>query len=305
MRSEPPKSPWSARCTRVTVGAILLCLAASVARGQQTTEPQTSSTWVGVAAPSQFAAVGTEEDGVLHSVAVVEGQRVSAGDLLFRLEDSVLVARVTQLRLRAESDVKVRDAQERLAQAEREVERWRELRRRDAASRAEAELAELAYTIAQLGVDEAILERDLALAELRVSLSRLERRTVRSPFSGTVQTLLKKEGEPVQGLNPVVELVATDPLWVEFDCPVTVAEELPLGSGVTVRRAHAPGDRSGRVVMAAVRVDPASQTRRVRVELPNPDGDWYPGTKMRVRLAPSISATPPEPAPAPANSKEE
>jgi Barrel-sandwich domain of CusB or HlyD membrane-fusion len=72
----------------------------------------------------------------------------------------------------------------------------------------------------------------------------------------------------VDELQPIVKIVRLDPMWVEFDCPITDAGLFPKGGESRVRLAS---DKTvvarARVVFASETADAASQTFRVRLQL--------------------------------------
>ncbi len=85
----------------------------------------------------------------------------------------------------------------------------------------------------------------------------------------------------------MLRIVATDPLWI--DVPTPTGQTLTLGLK--------PGDKAwvlldlpgqpkvwvGKVIEVGAAADPASNTRRVRVELANPN-DWPSGMTAWVRF---------------------
>lgn len=81
-------------------------------------------------------------------------------------------------------------------------------------------------------------------------------------------------GQVVGGNEKVVRVVDVDPLWV--DVPVPTADratwELSVGSKAWALAsvAGAPRVVECKVIEVAPTADPASRTRRIRVEVPNP-----------------------------------
>ncbi|MEM7205788.1 MAG: efflux RND transporter periplasmic adaptor subunit [Planctomycetota bacterium] len=274
----------------VVVGALLGAQGPNPVRGSAAAaadDPRDPRSWTGISLPSRRVVVGAEENGRIVELAVRDGQSVEAGELLFQLDASVVEAEVERLRLRASSDVGLRDAQQRHAQAEREVLRLRSLRRQSIASGGDADAAEHEFALARIAVDRAVLEREMVAAELRQAERRLARYFVLSPLSGVVERRVRQAGETVERLTAVVEIVGIDELWVEFDCGVAQLEQFPRGGEAMVRPAF--GDAAARratVIHRSVSADPASQTRRVRLLVRNDRRDWRPGYKMVISADP-------------------
>lgn len=287
----------SNRTLPIAAAALLLCasVVGGAARLPQDPRVPGRSTWTGVSQASAISMVGCQEDGVVVEVAVVEGQRVKKGDVLARLDARVQLARVERLKIAANADVRVREAKHRVRLAIQEEERLAKLNSQDIASSAALDRARLERIVAELGVDAAKIEIELAKASLREAEETLARLTVRSPVDGTVARLLHREGDAVERLQPIAQMVVIDPLWVEFDCPLAEAHLVPQGSVVNVAPSL-PGmkPRRGIVTYRAVIADAASQTRKVRVSVPNRDHDWIAGSKMRVWV-PQPQATPASP----------
>jgi multidrug efflux pump subunit AcrA (membrane-fusion protein) len=109
-------------------------------------------------------------------------------------------------------------------------------------------------------------------------------RNIVSPLSGVVVDRMVDPGEFV-GQATLLSIAKLDPLYVEVVAPATLYGSIRLGSDATVL----PGDPVGGSYTATVRVvdkvlDAASNTFRVRLELPNPGNQLPAGLRARVRL---------------------
>ena len=72
----------------------------------------------------------------------------------------------------------------------------------------------------------------------------------------------------------MIQLVKTDPLWIDVPVPLTQAKKLTLGQEVLVTFPEAEPVRSpnGRVIHISAVADAASDTLGVRIEVANPLG---------------------------------
>ena len=76
--------------------------------------------------------------------------------------------------------------------------------------------------------------------------------------------------ESVEALAPVIRVVQNDPLWIDVPVPLSLARELKVGSRVKILFSETGATSAeGKVIYAASVADAASDTRRVRVEVPN------------------------------------
>ena len=60
------------------------------------------------------------------------------------------------------------------------------------------------------------------------------------PIDCLVVRCLYQEGDTIDRLEAVIEIVDLDPLWIEFHAPVEYADLFPPGSKFQVRRAARP-----------------------------------------------------------------
>ena len=242
--------------------------------------------FVGVTVASREARIGCAQAGRLGAVLVREGDRVVAGQELFRLEDDVEKLDVQRLELLTESTARLDLAEARFVGLKAIANRLTDLSDRKIASPARRDEAETNLRVAQA---ELASERELATLrkiELDQARARLELRRARCPFDGVVEAVDHSVGEALDQLEPVLHLLALDPLLVEFPCPVERLAEWSVGTPVTVDSRDRNGTRGeardGQVVFRGRQVDIASQTVLVRVRLANPERDWLSGRKVSI-----------------------
>ena len=125
------------------------------------------------------ASVSARIQGRLEYLGVSEGVRVKAGDVIARIESGDFEAQLASVRATA-AEI---DAQ--LAQARRDLERARTLRRQGLNSDAELENAETRVTVL-------VAQLNAANAQVELARVNLENTRVRAPFDGTV---LRKDAE--------------------------------------------------------------------------------------------------------------
>lgn len=250
---------------------------------------------VGLTLASHLVAVAAEQSGTIVEMPVAEGARIKQGDVLFVLSNRLQQLEVLRLRGIVESKLEHERAAASLEHARTKVERMRDLSAQQISAQASVQEVELESELARLALSKADFEREQQRIELQVAEERLTQRTLRSPLDGVVTRRLKQLGETTEELAPVMEVMALDPLCVEFECPVADEARFPIGGFVRVRQAmgdHAP--RLAEITHASFRATPASHTFLVRVSMANKDYSWRSGLKVYVEPATVPGAKPPE-----------
>jgi membrane fusion protein (multidrug efflux system) len=200
-----------------------------------------------------------DEQGRIVQLLFREGQSVSAGTPLVRIDDAML-------RAQAERAAADRDL------AKQQLARVLRLRAENASAPADQERAEAAARSA---------EAALAMLELQIARS-----TVRAPFSGVVGQRFVSIGDYVTSATRLLTLQTVDPQHVVIDVPERHAIALRSGQKVDFTVAAQP-DRvfTGQVAFIDPVVQDANRTIVVKARAPNRDGVLRPGMFVEARLA--------------------
>jgi membrane fusion protein (multidrug efflux system) len=204
-----------------------------------------------------------EVAGRLREVLVQEGATVSSGTPLFKIDDAEINAEVA--RLTAERDLSVQA-----------LERTRELFEQEASSKSEMELAEANWRSAE--------------ARLQLEQVRLDRTTVRAPFSGIVGERFVSVGDYVTTSTPLTTLQTFNPQRAAFNVPERYAQDLAVGQEVTFKVAATSATYTGRVDFVNPVVQLPGRTIEVKANVPNPRHELIPGMFIDVRLATDVRA---------------
>ena len=151
--------------------------------------------------------VSPDEQGRVEMLNVREGDRVQKGKLLFTLDDDL-----------QQADVAVRKAA--LINAQQAYNRAEELLKSASGTRK--------------ALDDADATLRQAKANLEAAETRLTRRRVLSPVSGTVQQVYFRPGETVQPAKPVVALLPPPNLKIRFFAPETKLAQIKIDETVGV-----------------------------------------------------------------------
>lgn len=198
------------------------------------------------------AMVHARVEGIIEWVGADLGRRVSAGELIGRLEA-------------AAQELALARAREERAKAAREAERYRQLLAAGGATTVEAEDAATALRQADLAVRQA--ERELELTR------------VVAPFDGVVSARWARRGRLAAPGDSLFRVTALGPLLAAVQVPEALAAALAPGD--TLAAETAAGATRGRVVRLAPVVDAASGTREVVVALA-PRRGLVPGASATV-----------------------
>lgn len=222
--------------------------------------------------------VAAEEAGRVESVAVEAGDRVTAGQVLAKLDDSL--ARLALARAQAELASRQGQLDERRAEldrAVRELSRYSGLAERVASESLidEWRMNEKTAT-SKLAQSEADVKR--AQADLGEAQRRLDRLTIKAPFAGRVVSKRTEAGAWANPGSPVAEVLATDNLEVRLDVPEIYVGVIKEGqTAVTLQFPALRREATATVASVIPDADTLSRLVPIRLTLPNPSGEFWAG----------------------------
>lgn len=245
----------------------------------------------GFTAPFRQVTVTAVQPGRIATLGAQEGQAVAAGHVLVQLDDAVQRSQVAIAEAQAESLLAIRLAEVRQEHADRELKRVKTLEAQSAVSAKEVSDAEAAAAETTLLLEQTKFEHGQALRELALQQARLEEYAVAAPLAGVVVEQLKEVGDTVEENEPVVTVVQLDPLVVTLACPLVDARALERGDHFYVAFGDSAAEqRVGTVAYVSPVADAASQTVKVKLHVPNADGRWWAGMRVRVDLTSTPTA---------------
>lgn len=182
--------------------------------------------------------------GQIAELLVKPGQRVTAGQVIARLDDEVEKVSVSQAKVALEA-------------AQAKLNRNEDLKR--IISQAEYQDAQSAVESARLAVSAAEIA--------------LDRREVRAPIDGIAGIVSVERGDYVTVSTPVVTIDDRSRLLVDFWVPERFTGLVREGQSVEAKPIARPGKSyPGKIQAIDNRIDPASRTLHMRAEIEN-DGD--------------------------------
>lgn len=214
------------------------------------------------APPNQDVRVSSFVPGRIAEMKVAEGDRVTAGQVLAKIDDHIYHDQLSQAAA-AEAQAKAN-----LENAKLNLARDENLFGRGIAARKELEDARTQAAVAQAALQQA--EAALSLARLQVS-----RTEIVSPLNGMVVKRFVSIGEQVDGTaaQPVAEVASYGEVELLASVPAAYLTKVRVGQTLTISSDAFPGKTfTGRAVAVSPAVDPTTNAGLVRVRFPNPSG---------------------------------
>jgi multidrug efflux pump subunit AcrA (membrane-fusion protein) len=123
-------------------------------------------------------------------------------------------------------------------------------------------------------------------ARVELIKERLQRKSIKSPFSGVVINKFVEKGEWIERGQKVVRVVQIDPLRIDIMVPGKVVSYVKIDDTTTISfDALNPGHIKGKVFAILPFADTASRTFPVRIRVRNPEGKMKVGMIARVSLS--------------------
>jgi RND family efflux transporter MFP subunit len=196
-------------------------------------------------------------------VLVDEGEPVEQGQVLIRLDTT------TSMLARREAQAEIQRLKASIANEERRVTRYRDLKTKDVMPQERLDDAE-----AKLAVDRASMSA--AEARMAIAEDRLSKAELVSPVNGVVEKRHVSIGDYVKVGTPMVTVTDTQTLRAHLPFPETVGHQLELGHSMSLESPIAPG-QSVAATSDQIRPQIGAMSRALIVisEVTNP-GFWRP-----------------------------
>jgi membrane fusion protein (multidrug efflux system) len=211
----------------------------------------------GTISPNEQVDLQSEVPGKIVKIYFHEGDRVSRGKLLVKINDADLRAQLQRAIY-----------QKQLATAKEA--RQRQLREKDAVSQAE--------------YDVAINELNTATADIALITAQIAKTEIRAPFSGVVGLRQVSEGSYISPTTKIATLNNTDPVKIDFSVPEKYFSIVRRGSEVSFTIQGADGRYTGRVYAVEPKIDQETRTLQVRALCANGNGRIFPGSFAQIDL---------------------
>ena len=203
------------------------------------------------------ASVSPEQGGQIKQILVKEGDRVSAGATLAKLNTSVIQRNIEEL-----------DNQITLAQTvyDRQARLW------------EQKIgSEIQLLQAKNNLDALVKKKQTATAQMAMS-------TVRAPFSGIVDVLHQKEGELAAPGMPILTLVNMNEMKVKADVSENYVQSVKPNAEVDVDFPSFGMSTTATIRSVSNIINPLNRTFSIEVRIPNTDGSLKPNGIATIKI---------------------
>jgi len=240
--------------------------------------------------PHQVVQVGTAVAGVVAQLPVERGDLVRRGQVVAQLNNEVERAAVAVARERATASGEVAATSVAQEAAQRELERASQLVDEQFVSKTYFDRQKAEAQVAGGRAEQAQERRRLAAREVELASAQLALRTIRAPLDGVVVDRFVSTGEYVDQ-KPLLRIAAVNPLRVDVLVPAAAFGQVqPGGKGKVVPELLNRSEHVAVVRSVDRVIDAASNTFRVRLEMPNPNGALPAGLRCKVDLGLKLPA---------------
>jgi len=199
-----------------------------------------------------------EITGKVAEIDFKEGSAVEQGQLLLKIDDSLLRAELDQ----AQANLQLKQSQYARAQ----------------------QLTQEGFISAQAR-DEVASELAVSQAQAKLAQAQLDKTSIRAPFDGVLGFRSVSIGDYVAPGTDLVRIEAIDPLFVEFQIPEHYLPMVKEGTPVTLRFDALSGEFfPGQIDVIAPALDAQGRAVRLRARIPNSDMRLRPGMFARVQV---------------------
>jgi len=241
--------------------------------------------------PYRVAEIGSPVIGIVDTIPIERGDRVSKGQVIATLRADVERAAVGIASTKATVGAEVQAAQANYALARQKYERAQELMARNFISTQALDQARAEADVARQRLAQAKDQRRIWNRELRLAEAQLAQRTIRSPANGVIAERYLSPGERVEE-KPIARVATLDPLRVEVVLPAPLFGSIRMGATMVVMPEMPNAvPREAKVVLVDQLIDGPSNTFRARLELPNSNYEVPAGVRCRIEIV----AAPPTP----------
>ncbi len=213
----------------------------------------------GAVKTKQNVLVYPEMSGTLQRVYVSEGQRVSKGQILAKIDDGGVASQLSQLKTQAELAKTTFERQKRL---------W------------EQKIgSEIQYLQAKTNYEAA----ENTVEQIR---SQLGKSTIRAPFSGIIDDVIKEQGtvvSPGHG-SEVFRIVNLSNMYIEVDVPETYLGQITKGKEAMVYFPVLGDSVKTKIRETGNFINPSNRSFSIEIPVPNKKGTIKPNLTARVRL---------------------
>lgn len=199
-----------------------------------------------------------EYSGILTRVYVKEGQKVSKGQMLAKIDDGGLSQQVAQLQIQADLAKTTFERQERL---------WNQ---------------KIGSEIQYLQAKSAYEGQQKAVNQLKQQIGKT---VVRAPFSGIIDDVITEQGSVVApGQSQLFRIVNLDNMYIETEVPERYITNITSGKNVLVEFPILNKSLNAKIRQAGSFINPANRTFKIEVAVSNKNNTIKPNLTAKLKI---------------------
>lgn len=199
-----------------------------------------------------------EYSGILSRVYVKEGQKVTKGQQLAKIDDGGLSQQVAQLQIQADLAKTTFERQQRL---------WNQ---------------KIGSEIQYLQAKSSYEAQQKAVSQLQQQVNKT---IVRAPFSGTIDDVITDQGSVVAaGQSQLFRIVNLKNMYIETDVPESYVSTIVKGKAVNVEFPILGKNIDTKIRQASNFINPANRTFKIEIAVDNKERDIKPNLTAKLKI---------------------
>ncbi len=199
-----------------------------------------------------------ETAGILTNVYVKEGQRVSKGQRLAKIDDGGMSQSIEQMKVQAQLAKTTFERQERL---------WNQKIG-----------SEIQYLQAKANYEA----QENAIKSMQQQLAKT---IITAPFSGIIDDVITEQGNTVSpGMTQILRIVNLDDMYIEVEVPETYIASINEGTDVKVELPVLGRTVESKVRQTSSFINPANRSFRIEIPVENKEKNIKPNLTARLKI---------------------
>ncbi|MDO6596472.1 efflux RND transporter periplasmic adaptor subunit [Oceanihabitans sp. 2_MG-2023] len=199
-----------------------------------------------------------EYSGILTRVYVKEGQKVSKGQILAKIDDGGMSQQLAQAQIQANLAKTTFERQERL---------WNQ---------------KIGSEIQYLQAKSSYEAQEQAVNQIQ---QQIKKTVVKAPFTGTIDDVITDQGSVVAaGQSQLMRIVNLDNMYIETDVPERYISNVTVNKNVEVEFPILGKTLDAKIRQAGNFINPANRTFKVEVAVPNKDKTIKPNLTAKLKI---------------------
>ncbi|MBK9270688.1 MAG: efflux RND transporter periplasmic adaptor subunit [Saprospiraceae bacterium] len=206
---------------------------------------------------NEFTEIRPEINGKIQNISFSEGQKITKGQLLFKLNDADAQARLSKLKVQKEILLNTERRQKELLQLQ---------------------------AIGQQEYDLSLLQLRIAEADIKILETEIEKHHIRAPFSGTIGIRKISPGSVVSPSSILAEVADLNQAKVQFALPEKYIPSIKIGDHIFFKTEGNDSLHKAKIESFESSLDPITRSLNVSASIKNNSNKFFHGLFAEVIL---------------------